>query len=52
MRVYLTIAGDEHDLRSRNDSCSQRGPKGRTGTRSAPQDSRGAFAARFDPFKL
>lgn len=52
MRVYLTIAGNVHDFCSRNDSCPQVGPKGKTGTRSAPQDSHGNFAAKFDPLKL
>ena len=52
MRAYLTIAGDEYDLYSRNDPCSQRGPKGNTSTRSVPLDSPGAFAVGSNPFKL
>lgn len=52
MRAYLTIAGDEYDLCSRNDLCSPRGTKGSTSTRSAPQDSPGTFAVGSNPFKL
>jgi hypothetical protein len=52
MRAYLTIAGDEHDLCSRNEPCSKRGHKGSTSTRSVPQDFLGDFAAGSDPFKL
>lgn len=52
MRAYLTIAGDEHDLCSRNERCSKRGHKGSTSTRSVPQDSFSAYAAGSDSFKL